>query len=267
MTFAALLVAAAVGSVVWLTLPYYRDLLVAGRLVRPNFRSEDIPVAVGLWPAAIAALSSAAWGTVGNPYGYPTAVGVLAAALIGLLDDTAGNRRSAGFRGHFGELLKGRLSTGSLKAIGIPLTALIVSCSLGRGGWALVDSFTVALCANLVNLLDVRPGRAVKGCFLLFLVAAISGLRTSWAPIWLLFVTAVGAYTPTDLRAQGMLGDSGANACGFAAGWFCVLALPRSGLIVLFIALIFVHVLSERRSLSEYIQRSPLLRALDKLGT
>ena len=83
-------------------------------------------------------------------------------ALIGLADDlVSGPER--GFRQHLGS---GR-TTGVLKAVGIPVLALAATRSLS--GAALVS-----LSANGLNLLDTRPGRALKA----FLAGAALAPRT-----------------------------------------------------------------------------------------
>src|SRR5699024_8712013 len=72
---------------------------------------------------------------------------------------------SKGLRGHLGALRRGRLTTGALKAAGIPLLALAGAAAspAPRGGaMVLADAALTAGCANLANLLDLRPGRALK---------------------------------------------------------------------------------------------------------
>lgn len=249
-----------------LALPGYQQLLTDGGLVCANFQGNTITVATGLFPALVAALGTAALGSLGYAAGHVTALAILAAALIGLLDDAAGSRRATGLRGHFAQLLEGRLSTGVLKALIIPVTALVAAASLGRGLWAVLDALVVALTANMVNLLDVRPGRAVKGSLLLLAVAALPGLAMGWADMWLLFVGSLLAYAPADLRGRAMLGDSGANAFGFAAGWFFVMNWEITGRLVLLLILLGLHLLTERRSLTQLIDGNPLLRRLDRWG-
>src|SRR5690606_8286611 len=97
----------------------------------------------------------------------------------------------------------------------------------------ILDGLTVSLAANTANLLDVRPGRALKGVLLLLAAAAVPGWRAPWADLWLVLLAGAVAYAPFDLRAAAMLGDSGANAFGFAAGWLCVLAFGPVGRLVL----------------------------------
>ena len=72
-----------------------------------------------------------------------------------------GDRR--GFRGHLGALRHGEVTTGAVKLGGIG-TAGIVSAALAGGPPAdmVINAGLVAGGANLLNLFDLRPGRAVK---------------------------------------------------------------------------------------------------------
>src|SRR5699024_11211401 len=85
---------------------------------------------------------------------------------------------SKGLRGHLGALRRGRLTTGALKAAGIPLLALAGAAAspAPRGGaMVLADAALTAGCANLAHLLDLRPGRALKD--ILPAAATLAGRR------------------------------------------------------------------------------------------
>jgi hypothetical protein len=167
------------------------------------------------------------------------AVGVVAA--LGLADDLwSGEQR--GIRAH----LAARGTTGVLKLAGIPLVGLAASRSLSGG-------LLVAGCANLVNQLDTKPGRAVKA----YLVAALA-LR---APIGVAVLLA-----PYDLRERVMLGDAGSNALGTLLGLKSVERLHGWGRWAAVAAVAGLNVLGERRSLGELIERTPFLRELDAWG-
>ena len=93
--------------------------------------------------------------------------------MLGLIDDLLGGRAPAGagssadaprgWRGHASAAAQGRLSTGALKAIGSLGLALYV-LSGGDQTWAeyLLAVAVLLLATNLFNLLDLRPGRAIK---------------------------------------------------------------------------------------------------------
>jgi UDP-GlcNAc:undecaprenyl-phosphate GlcNAc-1-phosphate transferase len=147
----------------------------------------------------------------------------------------------------------------------------------------------IALSANTVNLADLRPGRALKVGFVLLAFALLSTLvlcARSNVPVGgtILAVTIVGvllggpllAMWPYDVSERGMLGDGGANAIGALLGYVIFVGLAPAAsagsgpaLAILGIVaglLLLVNGLSERYSYSEFIERSAVLRWLDRLG-
>jgi hypothetical protein len=237
---------------------------------------------------------------------------VLAAFGFGLADDVFGDRSVRGFRGHVGALAHGRLTTGGLKLLGIGAVSawaslMIVNGSLAtrdeilvpgwRGvaawiaSWALA-TIVIALTANLLNLMDLRPGRALKvysllatvgvaGVYALTFRSALSG-ADRFAPVTLAYPWlewAVGAIAALlvvlgpvaavwrfDLGELSMVGDAGANAAGALAGFMLACSLSLPGLAVAAVLLVALNAASERVSFSEVIASNQLLRWLDGLG-
>src|SRR5690606_38372645 len=79
--------------------------------------------------------------------------------------------RAKGFHGHLSALRHGRLTSGAVKLAGVGAAGLAAAALLGPGrhrgrlGGAvelLLGAGVVAGSANLLNLLDLRPGRALK---------------------------------------------------------------------------------------------------------
>ena len=231
------------------------------RLGKRNYAGRTLPTAVGLMFVPIAALGSSLLGGLDQRALMLGAV----LALVGLLDDAFGSRER-GLRGHFGALLRGKITTGAIKAIvgGGSCIAIALWANSWRPWPGIMDGLLVALCANTLNLLDVRPGRAVKG-FALLAVLAIAYDRWAFIDLRPLLV-AVAVYAPLDLYEQVMMGDAGSNALGGMVGWVLVNSLPLNAKGALLIALIGLHILCERRSLSDIIQRVPPLRWLDNLA-
>jgi hypothetical protein len=167
------------------------------------------------------------------------AVGAVAA--LGLADDLwSGEER--GIRAH----LAARRTTGILKLAGIPLVGLAATRSLSGG-------LLVAGCANLVNQLDTKPGRAVKA----YVIAALA----LGAPLGVAVLLG-----PYDLRERVMLGDAGSNALGALLGLNSVERFHGWGRWAAVAAVAGLNVLGERRSLGELIDRTPFLRELDAWG-
>jgi UDP-N-acetylmuramyl pentapeptide phosphotransferase/UDP-N-acetylglucosamine-1-phosphate transferase len=73
----------------------------------------------------------------------------------------------------------------------------------------------------------------------------------------------VGLY---DLRERVMMGDTGSNLLGGLAGIWLVLTLSTAGEIVALVVLAGITLYGEFRSISELVDRVPLLRRLDSLG-
>jgi len=93
------------------------------------------------------------------------AIAILGAGAIGAYDDLGGLRtqQAKGFAGHLAALREGRVTSGAVKAVGIGTTSLVAAALVSRGPRdALLGGAVVAGFANLVNLFDLRPGRAIK---------------------------------------------------------------------------------------------------------
>jgi hypothetical protein len=237
---------------------------------------------------------------------------VAGAFAFGLVDDAYGDGGSRGFRGHLGALRRNGLTTGGLKLFGIGALSLTAGAgaafSISRltfsggaspqPGWLVVSSLcawvvaalTIALSANLVNLADLRPGRALKLYALLVGLGALAAAWRLWrtysgassvagiapgAPLTagvgalLLLVLLMGPAAVVwraDLGERGMLGDAGANAMGALAGYVLVSSLPLWLATILAAVLLALNLSSERVSFSRVIEQRPLLRWIDGLG-
>ncbi|MGY1750637.1 hypothetical protein [Modestobacter sp. SYSU DS0511] len=237
---------------------------------RTNYAGRPVTLLGGPVLAAAATATSAA----GAPPGQRAAALVVGAAagLVGGYDDLAGARpeqaRDKGLTGHLAALRAGRVSAGAVKVAGIGAAAAVaaVLTRRGTGTGALVDGVLttglVAGTANLVNLLDLRPGRAGKAAVLL-------ASATAGGPAGGLVAGPLGAtlgVLPADLGERVMLGDCGANAVGALLG-LRLAALPgrpaRAGLLTGIAALTLA---SERISFTGVIEATPGLRELDRLG-
>jgi UDP-GlcNAc:undecaprenyl-phosphate GlcNAc-1-phosphate transferase len=249
-------------------------------LLRTNFRGQQIPVVGGLVIVSglLAGEVALALTYLLDRGGRSAATfvsrdhwGLLVAALgffaVGLLDDLAGSGRSRGFRGHLRAIARGELSTGAIKALGGAAIGLIVGAlweaSLGP---ALLDAAIVALSANLVNLLDLRPGRAAKVFLMAWVVLAAATWGSAYVVLSLPVAAATVAWLVPDLGERGMLGDVGANLLGAVLGAGVALSLTVWGRLVVLAALVVLTAASERWSFSKAINRVPPLRWLDRIG-
>nr|WP_232530906.1 hypothetical protein [Microlunatus antarcticus] len=237
------------------------------RWSRTNHAGEPVtllegPVAVGA--LAVGTLVGAA---LGAPPSQVLAVGVagVGSGLVGAYDDLHGSAQARGFRGHLAALRRGRVTSGTVKIVGVGLSGLAAAVVLGRHRAAglglvdvVVDTALVAGTANLVNLLDLRPGRAAK--VVVLLAGGLAGAGGGPA-----LGAAVGSL-PTDLTARSMLGDCGANALGAATATAAAGTLDRPARLVGLAAVVALNAASERVSFTAVIARTPALAWLDGLG-
>nr|WP_276582524.1 hypothetical protein [Cellulomonas sp. RIT-PI-Y] len=248
---------------------------------RINHRGEPVSLLGG--PSVAAGVL--AGGLVGAPSvrdGAALTVATVSGTGFGLVDDLTEDRSGAvakGLRGHLGALAHGELTTGGLKVLGIGAGAL-VAAALSRphgvrpastGGRAVLrlaeigmDGALIAASANLVNLLDLRPGRALKAAAIAAAPTAVVGGPGS-GPAAAVLGAVVGEL-PDDLAERDMLGDSGANGLGAALGTIAVQRLPRGARLALLAGVVGLTLASERVSFTEVIARTPVLREIDGWG-
>jgi hypothetical protein len=191
------------------------------------------------------------------------AVGVAAAA--GVYDDLNEAGSPKGLRGHLGLLRSGTVSTGTVKAAALCASGWATAAAVRPSSTAeaFTDGLLIAGTANLVNLFDLRPGRAVKAS----LLATGALIGTSAPPALLGSVGGVAAAAlPDDLAERTMLGDCGANALGAAVGCAAVIGLQPKARGAGLGLVLCLTLLSERVSFSALIARYRPLAALDALG-
>jgi UDP-GlcNAc:undecaprenyl-phosphate GlcNAc-1-phosphate transferase len=191
---------------------------------------------------------------------------VSSAAAVGTYDDLYGDRHARGLGGHARALREGRVTTGMVKLVALVGAAAIGSTVEHRqAADAALGTVLVAGGANLVNLFDLRPGRAAK-VSLLTAAALSAGGDGQGRAIAAVAAGAALAALPADLGEWAMLGDCGAGTLGALLGWSAGLGGSRVRRGLLAAAVVALTVASERVSFSAVIERQPALRALDRLG-
>lgn len=203
---------------------------------------------------------------VSSDVAMPITVLIFGAGFFGLIDDLLGNREQSGFKGHIGSLLKGKLTTGGLKAIGIPVVAIFASSMISAGVIEIIgNAILIALFVNTLNLLDLRPGRALKVYIplqLFFIYAAGSVLGSSSAALAGIALVLIAS----DLKEEIMLGDTGSNILGGVLGFSLVTTYGWNVKLPVIIILVLLQVLTEKYSITAVIDRVPILRAFDNFG-
>ncbi|HEV7896806.1 MAG TPA: hypothetical protein VGP31_03040 [Planosporangium sp.] len=213
-------------------------------------------------------------------------------------------QQAKGFRGHLAALAEGRVTSGLVKMAGVGASALAAAALLdtdradrGKIGttsrklWSqgspdtttsgklcrsrklrrsrravdvLLAAGVIAGSANLVNLLDLRPGRALKAGLLVGAAVAVGG-----GPAGGVAAGAVGAAAgllPADLDETIMLGDAGANALGALLGTALAARTGTAGRAAALAGIAALTAASEKVSFTQVIHRTPVLRELDALG-
>jgi UDP-GlcNAc:undecaprenyl-phosphate GlcNAc-1-phosphate transferase len=236
-----------------------------------------LPVTLAEGPAAVAAILiglAVPVGTPGRGQALPVAVATLGSGLVGAYDDLCGSAQARGFRGHLRALRSRTLTTGMVKVAGVGLTAVVAALLVDRGRPdagstrsrvldVALDAVLVAGTANLVNLLDLRPGRAAKVVGLLGLALTLGRPPVvGLAPM----LGAVAGSLPVDLAGRAMLGDCGANALGAGLATTAAAALPRPVRLAALGVVLALNAASERVSFTAVIERTAWLRRLDALG-
>lgn len=245
-------------------------------LTRRNVDGKKVPAVLGFGVVVAAALAAVAVGELA----WASLIPVCGMFAAGLWDDLRGDERPRGFGGHLAAVRGGAITGGVVKlltgaVVGLSTIAAVEGWELPRlGDWLLLAA-PIALAANLINLLDRAPGRALK--VFLILALPLFVFVPGWRAIGAGCIGAALALLPMDLKAEGMLGDAGANPLGAVLGLGFVLAtagFPAEGssmgatvgISVLVFALVGLNVASERVSFSKVIETTPWLARLDHLG-
>lgn len=246
-----------------------------GRWTRANYRGREVDLRGGIGVAAGALTGAVA---TGGRVGAAATLVTATSGVLGALDDADTESESKGLRGHLTALRRGEVTTGALKLIGISsaaVAAAAIASDLGaRGrvqppGWGaraadlLVSGVLIAGTANLVNLFDLRPGRALKLVGALALPVAVAGPGAALGTAALGVVAAGGQ---DDLSEVTMLGDAGANALGALVGTGLALVPSARFRGAVTAAVVSLVLASERISFSRVIADNPILARVDAWG-
>ena len=265
-------------------IPLFKSMLVNGNVIRPNYKNEMIPVGMGIVFLPMIIINSIILGfvTLNNIWFVSSSnynlniVWLLCLALYifsmmamffaGALDDLIGNRNVSGLKGHFKSLFKGELTTGGFKALFGGFVGLVVSvCISSSIVDIIVNTLIIALSTNLMNLFDLRPGRAIKAYLVIMIPIYIT--LTGYTKVFpLLILPNVLAYFHTDLKARGMMGDTGSNVLGISIGVLMALGYGIKVRLAWLVFLILMHLITEKFSLTKIIEKNRVLKFIDNLG-
>ena len=262
-------------------LTYLTRFQIESDLLKPNYRGEKIPAAGGLVFVAVLPFT-VGFGFLFAVNSYVTVqavlflIVILGMGLAGLMDDCFGSHAVKGFKGHLKALLKeGKMTTGCFKAIFGGMIALVFSIANSRltsfqpNPWLVaLDFMLVGLAANIINLFDLRPGRAGKVFLISFCaIFLVSNMNfEKFIGLFLPVLVILLIYLPRDLKSELMLGDVGSNLLGAVLGMMMVWMLSVFGKIIALIICLALQLAAEKVSFSELIEKYGPLRYLDQLG-
>ncbi|MFY9177697.1 MAG: hypothetical protein WBI74_06945 [Caldicoprobacterales bacterium] len=247
--------------------PRLIETLYKKNMIVTNYSGRDVINGAGLIffiPCMLSALTL--WKLIGLDNIFIYIILLLSMTLIGYIDDSLETSTSKGFKGHIKSMMSGELSTGIIKLIvSVIIGTLISAVYYSNVIDIALNTILFCLCVNFINLLDLRPGRGIKG-FILFtlFISVSSGLRSIW--ILLPIYSSLTIYTRGEMEEIYMLGDTGANLLGGVLGFYILKAAYPGVKYALFIILIFLHIIAEFKSLSNIIDSIPLLKYMDSFG-
>lgn len=294
-----------------------RKHIKASQWERTNFHGATVSLRGGVAMAGASVASAAVASALSDQprAALGGAVAALGGGVAGYIDDVDqgahdGGKVAKGLKGHLGALAHGQVTTGVIKIAGIGASALAASALVGSKATSVsgkaadlaLNTVLIAGTANLANLLDLRPGRALKATVLVATPLSYFSAAAAKAPAWGASGAAsampaasgaVASETPAapasasgasaqrllasglnaaaitalveDLQETTMLGDTGANAAGALLG--TSLAANDSWKLRLGTTLGVVGLIlaSEKVSFSKVIAANPALNWLDQL--
>jgi UDP-N-acetylmuramyl pentapeptide phosphotransferase/UDP-N-acetylglucosamine-1-phosphate transferase len=251
----------------------------AETLERTNFHGRTVSLAGG--PAlAAAATATAALGAGSAPAAAAALLAGGASGAVGLYDDIVGARpeqkASKGFRGHLRALHEGRITSGLVKIAGVGAAAFGAAALLEteapprgpirRVASVVLGTGVIAGTANLLNLFDLRPGRALKVGGAMAAGHLLTSAGDPHAGLVAGPLGATAALLPADLDEEIMLGDTGANALGALLGVAAAARYGLAGRAALLVGIAGLTAASEKVSFTKVIEATPVLRELDAFG-
>ncbi|MBC5996065.1 glycosyl transferase [Romboutsia ilealis] len=252
-------------------IPLFKNLLINSNVVRPNYKNDMIPVSMGIvfLPMIIINGIILAFFTAQYKnllYVFMFIFGLISMFFAGILDDIIGTREVSGLKGHFKSFFKGVLTTGGFKAIFGGFVGLLISIAISESiPDIIINTLIIALSTNLMNLLDLRPGRAIK-VYLVITVTIFITLTGYIKILPLLILPNVLAYFNYDLKAKAMMGDTGSNVLGISIGMLMVFGYSFNVRVSWLVFLVLIHILTEKYSLTKIIENNKILNFIDKLG-
>jgi UDP-N-acetylmuramyl pentapeptide phosphotransferase/UDP-N-acetylglucosamine-1-phosphate transferase len=239
-------------------------------MVKPNYKNITMPVGSGLlypW-VFVLSISIAVMipGLIGDIRIYqdhllPLTILIIGSTLVGFIDDVLSKDDTRGLFRHFSNFINGKITSGSIKALFGLVLAFFVSSFLSGLLPSVVGALIIALSMNAINILDLRPGRALTvyiflAVILLVVPFALSDTLTSIWHFQLSLIMPAIVLLVSDLNEKSMLGDTGSNTLGAILGFVFIATFDslKIRLIVLAVLIVFNFV-GDRWSITKFIEK------------
>lgn len=260
-----------------LILPFMMRFTFQSRIRRKNYKGVHIPCTSGL-AFSVYIVLICGFLILYNSVTYrlqPFTIdilsvlsGILSASYTGFIDDIEGDESHKGIKGHVSALLKLEFTSGVIKASTGFIIAFIISFSWDLGlAESILNGFIICLMQNFINLLDLRPGRAVKTYgVLLFLSLLFAALKPVFSCVCISTFIVLLFYLHYELNEKCMMGDTGSNTLGILLGIAIASSSGYAYKIIILIFLILTHIFSEKRSINSLIEKVRVLKYIDMIG-
>lgn len=187
--------------------------------------------------------------------------------VTGIVDDCFGTKYPKGLKGHVRFFLAtGNMTTGLLKLLCTVSIAFVITIWIEGGFLEKTLSFLLLILPpHIMNLFDTRPLRVWK---VLILHCLLFYPYFFFIPneIFLPFFVIVATLVYFEGSRRGMLGDNGATLLGGLVGVLSVLFLSITAQLSLVAFYVLMIIVTEKISISQYIEKRPLLKKIDQWG-
>lgn len=187
--------------------------------------------------------------------------------VTGFIDDRYGTKYPKGIKGHLRYFFrKGIISTGLMKLVATNIAAIgVVFYHHVSFRNTIPAFFLLIITPHIMNLFDTRPLRVWKllVIHLLVLLPLLVGLSLRTFGALLLIVAPIVFF---EGRKWAMLGDNGATLIGGIVGTIITFTVPLLFQWLVIISYFFIVIITERYSITKWIESRPILRKIDQWG-
>lgn len=188
--------------------------------------------------------------------------------LTGFIDDRFGTKYPKGLKGHFRLFFQtGKVSTGLLKLSSTVSVAAVFSIFFYNGLIIerLAAFILLVLGPHVMNLFDTRPLRVWKviGIQAIVFLPLFMQLQVGFLLTIIFMITLLIVF---EAKMIAMLGDNGATLLGGMINLLVVFYLSVQLQWFVVAIYCFIIFITERISLSEWIEKTPILKRIDRWG-